>query len=225
MTIYAGTRPMPINLVTSNLLLYVNGGSPFSYRPGTNQPIWEDLSGNNNHMTIDANASFSSTYDGGLRRGASGNVAVAPTINLSTNYTISFWVKTGTTAQSGDAANIVTLGVNHKFRHNTGAGGGLRQVYGSNNYANIDDDTDANNTLYYVTGTYVSSTQAMAMYTGSALLVGSAIASGGSPGSVAVTLTGAYSGIEFYSLKLYNTVLTTAQITQNYNATKTRFGL
>lgn len=208
------------NIVTNNLLMYANAGSAYSYRPSPNQATWKDLSGNNNNLTIGGNTTVSSLYGGGLIQGASGNVAVSPTINLSANYSISFWVKTGSPAGT---SNIVTLGADHKFFHSSGGGGGLWYAWSLYNWQNI---AGATNALYYITGTYNNTNKNFTMYNGTSL-IGTSDGSGFSAtaaGNVALTLTG-YQNIEFYSVKLYSSVLSLADVTQNYNATRTRFGV
>ena len=225
MTAYVGPGPLPTNIVSNNLLLYVNAASEFSYRPNSNQPVWEDLSRNNRHMTIGANTTFSTLYGGGLKRGASGNIATTPTLNLSGNYSISLWLKTVTGAGSGNDT-LVSIG-SHRIFHNTN-GPIFYASMGGFEY-NLVQTGNVNNTLLYLTVTYDNSIEYYRMYVNTTLQGTADGSTAGwgltAAGNTPVTFGTNFQNLEIYSIKIYNSLLNSTQITQNYNATRSRFGV
>ena len=94
--------------------------------------------------------------------------------------------------------------------------------------------TFATNTIYNITFTYNSSSGAITIFINNSLVNSATTTAGAISYSSAPLLIGATYGSSpvgdlflgrIYTVKIYNTVLSSTEISQNYNAIKSRFGL
>lgn len=217
-------------VVTEGLILRLDAGNNLSY-PGSGT-TWTDLSGFNNHMTIVGSPTYSSTegftFDGTVSKYIIRNPITMPTTTLSAEI----WVKT-TDSGSGiisysttEADNAwllfspnnlqlyVSSGVN-----TTGvniATGTWKQVVRTSNRSTGEE-------IIYVNG--------VVAYTGT-LSAGITLASGGSLvlAQEQDSVGGGFSAAQAFdgniaSFNLYNRILTAAEVAQNFNALRGRFGV
>lgn len=216
MTVYAGTRPIQLNFLTSGLLTYLDFASSFSYRSGN---VWKDISGNNNNATINANAVYTASYGGGFKRGATGNIASGPTLTVSAGYSIDMWIRTVTSAAEN---NIITMGTHEVFHTSAGR---LFMSVGAGNYADTTSYGSLDNTLFHLVAT-MTSDKFFSMYVNGSLVSSNGPYSGvTSPGTVTLSIGDAYQNLEMYQVRIYNSALNSTQVSRNFNATRTRFGV
>lgn len=239
------------NVVRDGLILYLDAANKKSFVNGSN--TWRDLSGNNNHFTLYNIPTFNSsgyfTFNGTTQYARSTN-----TLNLSaTNkVTILMWFKPASYPASGTVKllyeltnnfNSYTTGFVHSYNDNS-----LSQNYEifaalkgdvgynigvwSKTYFNdllwknstcvFDTSQSSTENLFYVNGSFATAIQ------------------NPSPGYASnntnnfandylylVSRAGSnyFADINLASVQIYNRVLSASEILQNYNATKTRFGL
>ena len=221
--------------VTNGLILCLDAANKTSY-PGTGT-VWKDLSGNGNNGTLTNGPTFSNSNIGNIVfDGVDDYVIDSSTVNIPTgnsNRTIQMWVipKTNT-------CNFIQLGT----------GGGGNQVYivayyfiNSNTFLFTDGINDNNNItfsgtelptlnvwnnitfgntgqnwFYYLNGiSKKSGTFAVTLNT-----VGQKYVLGKRDDTVLTTMNG-----NIAQALVYNRALSATEVLQNYNATKSRFGL
>ena len=218
-------------IVTDGLVLALDAANTRSY-PGSGI-FWNDISGNSNNSTLISGPTFSSA-DGGsiLLDGTNDYVKGVHNSQLDTtgSMTGACWFKLTDTASDwvrvlgkGDSTNR-TFGL----WYNTGSNTFLYQRYGSS-YSNVSTTsfTVALNTWWNMVGT--SSGSSHVLY-----LNGEAVSSG-STGSTFHSSTDpyqiGYAGYHTYhqgnvaNCKIYNRALSAAEVLQNFDAMRGRFGL
>jgi hypothetical protein len=217
------------SIVTDGLRFNLDAGNSASYS-GTG-PTWNDLSGNGNHGTLSgATLPTYSSDNGGcfVFNGSTSNVNLnknATAIGIYDNsYTADAWVYPtdlgGDRGMFGDEVSANRQGLHLIFR-----GGTIHQGhYGSD--ANIGSVT-ANN-WWHIVFTFDKATGATKMYKngvdqGSSGTIGTYI------GTSNIHLGQAYGNTGFFQgkgavYKMYNRVLSSTEVTTNYNALKNRFG-
>jgi len=230
------------NIVRSGLVLELDAASQNSY-PGSGT-VWTDLSGNNNTNTLFGSPTFSSTFNGGLVLNGTSQYATASdsTSLRPTLFTIDTWFRP---TSFGSFNNIVAKPVNGppwtapylsymiRLESNgtivncgTNTGGTYRNL--STSY------TFLANTIYNVSFTFNSSTGAVVSYLNGAVLSSTTFTAGAISYSTPPLIIGASYGTSpvgeyfagsIYSVKIYNTILSSTEILQNYNAIKARFNL
>ena len=227
------------SIVTSGLVLALDAGNTKSY-PGSGT-TWTDLSGNGNTGTLSNGPTYSSSNGGAIVFDGTNDyvaTATATALGLSsvaTPFTISSWFKTSGSGEyylfdnydnNGlleDISFRVDGGVMEIYMHASTSGdtGTLRFGSGYNNNAwhNFVMTWNGSNTISgYADGTLIGSTTS---YTFSGSFdSGTAFWIGQRPGSPAVWFPGSIAVTHFY-----NTALTAAQVLQNFNALRGRFGL
>jgi hypothetical protein len=225
--------------VTSNLRLYYDPSNPSSY-PGTGTTI-NDLSGNGLNGTM-SNITYTSPYF--TYNGTSSQIQVADSVLLepgSGDWTMEVWVNQAV------LGNDVVLG---KFDN-----GGLAQdvsysirTTNTTYYAQLGSGSGTGSTLFVDSTPYVGTIntwyQIVYVFTNVASNTFQTFVNGVSIGSVGHSLAsilntvnplyiGSYNGGEFSQwfdgkigiTRLYNASLTSAQVLQNYNADKSKYGL
>lgn len=217
-------------IVTSGLVLALDAADKNSYRgSGTS---WKDLSGNNYTGTLTNSPTFSNANRGVIVfDGTDDNVQLGTASNfISANgTTISCWVKTrvvqvykkifvtvtaGTQTITGVYLSIGPSPYNYYF--------GINGVQGAISTSDL-----STNQYNYLCGTYDKSN--IKLYLNGTLLVSSVYTTAINTGGIG-RISGYDSGSEIWdgnvaSFSIYNRALSTVEILQNYNATKTRFGL
>lgn len=222
----AATSP----IVLSGLQLYLDAADVTSY-PGSGT-IWYDLSGNDNDVTMQNSGSitYSSGSGGYFATGSTGWFSRASGTNLPTGnafYTLSVWVQL---ASSWNANGFISIG-----------------PFGAGNQSNAFRTTSTNGYVNYwwandlgATSALSPATQwfnAVAKFDGTtrSIWINGVLAGSDTPGSghnvttsalqVAKTFSGEYLNGKIGQALVYNRALSTAEIQQNYEATRTRYGV
>jgi len=211
----------PSGPVTNGLLLYWDAGNLDSY-PGTGTTIY-DLSGNGNNGTLYNGVGFNQTNGGVLTFDGIDDYVRCTTPNLAgTNYT-AMGASRYVSITSGYQRIINASGNNWLLGH---WGPGVNSYY-AQGWINNPTTTDTNWRIY--TGNGDISGDSYGFYINNSLVTQN---NGGSAGPVGIVL-GDYgqsigtepSNSQFSFVLLYNRILTAAEMTQNYNYFKGRFGL
>ena len=214
------------SIVTSGLVLALDAGNTRSYLGSG--ATWTDLSGNANHCTLfntpTYNASGYFTFNGTNHYGT---VGATSTILGSSNFTFTVaCYKTSSTSTRGilfsKASNYIDLGVSSQIMVSKCdvTTGTQRLFYGNAATQNVwkihTVSYDGSNVVIYENGAVASTTaSATGLYVpGGSLYIGNYDGGGNYyfTGNVAV-------------VHCYNSTLTAAQVLQNYNALRGRFGL
>ena len=239
LTNYNETKERYTNPVTSNLVLYYDPSNSASYT-GSGTTI-TDLSGNGRNGTM-SNIAFTSPYF--TYNGTSSQISVADNALLepgSGNWTMEVWARQTT------SGNDVILG---KFDN-----GGLSldvsysiRTTGTTFYAQIGSGSGSGSTLFVnstsYTGTLNTWYQIVYVFKNGGTKTLETFINGTSIGTVNHNLSsilnttnplyiGSYNGGEFSQwfdgrigiTRLYNTALSSAQVLQNFNADKAKYGL
>jgi hypothetical protein len=199
--------------------MYLDAGNAKSY-PGSGS-TWYDLSGNQHHITLGPSVSFVDSFAGVLNfaRDANG-YGRNTTINLSnSDYTVMSFVRKNT---AGDDGRTITASSNNWLlgHHDT--------TYGDYYAAGwVYAGAGTSDTVWRMyTGTGAKVADKYSLYINTNLIV--AESSGGAAGPIGWNLNnqyGQYSGCQIANLICYSRVLSAAEVQQNYNAIKSRFGL
>jgi len=213
-------------LITNGLTLNLDAGNSNSYSGSGS--TWTDLSTNNANATLYNNPTFAEGPPKRLDFNGTSQYGVVSKVNIvpSTSYTKAawfFWVGTGVNN------NIVSGGTGGHFIF----GAGTNRIYcGHANWPNYlvfgSNATISLLTWYYVTLTF-NTTDGMALYINGSLdntYTANKAAHGGN-GSVEL---GAFSTGNFLfgglsKVHCYNRSLSANEVLQNFNATKTEYGL
>jgi hypothetical protein len=222
------------NIVTDGLVLNLDAGWWNSYP--TIGTTWTDLSGNNNNGTLINGPTFSSANSGSIVFDGVDDNVQRNALNVGNNFTVCVWAYPLATERQtlvGGSYNYYDSSTTEGFLFNIGNNGtdlflslGTDRQYrvSSNGYVSANTWFCASTTfdgttikIYYngVETTYqlTGGTPFTITYNTRPFVIGSWLANGDEfRGNIAVT-------------QLYNRALTTAEILQNYNAQKGRFGL
>ena len=220
-------------IVTNGLVLTLDAADRNSY-PGSGT-VWRDLSGNNNNGTLTNGPTFNNSNGGCIIfDGTDDNVQLgnASTFLPTSAITVNCWAKTnvvqvykkifvtvtaGTQAITGIYFSLGPAPYNYYFGIITNNGS---QLAGANTdpststFSNFCGTYDGANIRLYLNGTLLA-TQS---HTGTIINTGIGRISGYDNG-------GEIWDGRVASLSIYNKALTATEILQNYNSTKSRFGL
>ena len=217
-------------IVTSGLVLALDAADTNSY-PGSGT-TWYDLSGNGNNGTLTNGPTFSSDNKGALVFDGSNDYAQfnGVTSSITTKATISAFLTIsslneyqrilGGTNKTTISGFYTTKNINwNLYINNTG-------------YLNLFSTTTlSEDTVYSVTGTVDLSANIYKLYINGVLESTGNITSGSdylvydSEFRVNSNVTSQAYGGNIHAVKVYNRALSAEEVLQNYNATKTRFGL
>ena len=230
-------------IVTQGLVLALDAASKNSY-PGTGT-AWTDLSGNSKSATLKNSPSFSTT-DGGQfsLNGTNNYFYVSGAFTSYTNFTMTAWVKVMTTDNHKGIFCIKNAADNADYTDGNFVihtiTGGYFGMEANNLYAG---NTSQNNTV--VNGTIAQCTVVCNQSNSLVTYYLNGVANGTQTITSTLTfsdhnalfigcrqysLTGENNGQNFltgniYNILFYNRALSTTEIAQNYNATKSRFNL
>lgn len=243
MKVAGGAPPEPSGIVTDSLFMHLDASNASSY-PGSGS-TWTDLTGNGNNGTING-ATWSST-DGGLfdLDGVNDNIQIAhnSSLSLSTSVqrTIQVWFKTDTLPALN--AQIPVLGkLSSSFAFDGywagmfSNGGVVRCVTNgaavqriSNSTLTISINTwylltfisritsTTNTTKVYINGTeYITTAHGTDSYTESNPLY---------LGYIGAGVSSSYLNGKIGACYFYTKGLSAAEVTQNFDATKSRYGV
>jgi len=217
-------------IVTNGLVLAVDAANTKSY-PGSGT-VLRDLSGNGYTGTIN-NPSFSSNNTGTLVfNGTNSNVDFGNVLSNLTNLTLECFVKFGTQTQlySGVISKTLSNADGYEIRVDSYTASTTNLVFryvGDNAAAGF--NTNFTNGVWYhiaATGTNGSQrTYVNGVQVGSATTALSPSANSNSLMIARLTYASYFVNMTMGCARIYNRVLSAGEVLQNYNATKSRFGL
>lgn len=228
--------------VTGELVLNLDAVNPYSYESGSSGTTWTDVSGQNNDGTLTNGAFYengSISFDGTNDYVSTGNFS----LDFGTgSFTLSAWIKTPNNTQQG---KVINKGQSSSFP--LGSKGYSLRFYDRALFAVTDGTTSVslatatindipNDTWKHFVGVVNRSSSLQSIYidgniNNSASITYGSISNPDAELTIGNLDRGVYgSDAEFFegnisNVKIYNRALSTSEITQNYNATKGRFGL
>jgi formylglycine-generating enzyme required for sulfatase activity len=214
-----GVRTISSGIVTDGLVLWLDAGTKPSY-PGSGT-TWTDLSGNNNNGTLVNGPIYSSTNGGIINFDGSNYVSVP--INLSTsNHTIIAIARwTG-----GNNKRVISSNSGNWL---LGWWNGQTNKYFAEGWVSASGGGTAETSwiCYAGTGNYWG--DSWELYRNGVSIVGPNDVGAQGPNGIRLGGSGLYPGessaCEVGLVLAYNRVLSAAEILQNFNALKSRFGL
>ena len=214
------------SVVSDGLVVYLDAGLPLSY-PGSGS-TWTDLAGGDSNATLFNSPTYSSSQGGYLSFNGTnqyGTLAGTP-LNLSA-YTKCVWFYLNTTFDN----NLISYsdpGGHYMFF------GGTNTLYTGHTawagfpYTNPSVTTFSNSTWYFATVTF-NTTDGMSLYVNNSLdHTYTAIKTAPTAGSVNIASYSAGGNLlngRISQVLLYNRALTSQEVIQIYNSTKSRYGL
>jgi hypothetical protein len=219
------------SIVTDGLVLHFDVANKKSY-PGSGSTI-TDRSGTGNNGSLINSPTFSSDNNGNFAFDATDeyiSIAETSTLDLQ-SYTYAFWIKR-TQAQNSNWLQILQRSTSSR---NPGIWYYINEVnrlhfsirVSSGSLPSVNPGGFYQNEWHYFTATieYNGTNTIMNGYTDGVLDDGPITQAGVSPSlGTGSSFVGKY-GLQLASLKIYNRAITAAEVLQNYNATKSRFGL
>ena len=220
-------------IVQQGLVLNLDAGNPYSYAgAGT---TWYDVTVNSYNGTLIGSPSYTSTNNGGIIFDSVAKYVTLPASGLAFGtgqFAIEAWV-----------FSTAAVSYNHIYSSQSSNNVGFISLYYQNGYgfsvadlgnsavrtATTHQTVVSQNTWYHVVGirntsnqyiVYVNGVESTTNSTSSYPLTATAPQIASNPASNTERFTGTIA-----SFRLYNTSLSAAQVLQNYNATKGRFGL
>jgi hypothetical protein len=210
----------PAGPVTNGLLLYWDAGNLDSY-PGTGTTIY-DLSGNGNNGTLYNGVGYNQTNGGVLTFDGVDDYGISYNPNLQTTTSTVMGAARYSGATRGRIIN--STDVNWLMGHWNNS---TENYYAEGTIALNNGPSDTNWRIYSALGNQPADT--WSLYVNNSLAVSN---NGGVSGPDGISIGAqTYGGVSEYStgqfsfVLVYNRVLTTAEMTQNYNYFKGRFGL
>jgi len=230
-------------IVTDGLVLALDAGNAKSYNAGISTTAWNDLSGENNNGTLVNGVGYTAdnggalTFDGVNDYANCGNV----NSNISDNLTLSVWIKFPIGYGRLGWNSIIAKRepgnqVNYGMSYNPTVTEDAFQIYYTNFGASLAIPLKSNfsdNVWTHICGTFTknSTTTDLILYKNA-----SVISSTNKPGNVTPPAglrlqIGTYLGGGEYvqgdiaQVSIYNRALTAAEVQQNFNATRSRFGI
>ena len=214
------TRTHSPRIVTDGLVLALDAGNTKSY-PGSGT-TWKDVSGKGNDGTLTNDPTFSSDYGGKFNFDETNDYVDCGNVLSQTAYTKSAWFRPETST-----ANIISGPANHAFwmgnTDNTLSAGHQGQwsrvsyTVPSGNMLNqwwngVVTWNDSTGWVLYVNGVQVDTNSNTTGPNGSGVYIARYASANYFDGDIAQAM-------------IYNRALTAAEVKQNYNATKGRYGL
>ena len=221
-------------VITDGLVLYLDAANTRSY-PGVGT-TWTDISRSGINGTLTNGPTFNSENGGSIVFDGSNNYCSIPAIDVGKNFTVGIWFRPNATGRKLLFANSYTYAANKGFLFDIGNAGtdiflslGNDQQFrvSSAGYISANVWTYANATFDGTTiKLYINGTETT--YTATSGTIAT-ISYDTNPAFLGRWLNGGTSTFDFFAgrisnVSLYNRALTSTEIRQNYNATKTRFG-
>jgi len=237
------------SIVTNGLVLALDAGNTKSYVSGST--TWVDISGNGRNGTLTSSPTYSNTNGGSIVfNGVNSYCAFSGnTFNISPGttgeFSLEIWAyPTGpyTPYIEGSTTNLGCVFGQGFFNGTTGWGIGVDTTSGINYFQfqvrnggtiSAPRGSFTNNSWYHVVGTFTRNENTRLYING----VLTSIVSNTNIGNLTITpnVTDAaigkggagpfYAGGNIASARIYNRPLSSTEVLQNYNTTKTRFGL
>ena len=213
------------NINRNGLVLALDAANPTSYVSGS--AIWRDLSGNNNSGSLVSGPAFSTNVGGNIVFDGSNKRATLTTPFGKSDFTsVSIWYNRVESVSSTSWRTLfatATTNIHHLISQDTtrvlGVFDGSFRSFGYtppidgkfHNYSVVyQSATDA---TLYVDGIFFSTISIILNLETSPI------------GSIGNWTSGTYWAGSIATSQIYNRALSASEIQQNYNATKTRFGL
>ena len=213
-------------IVRDGLVLALDAADRNSY-PGSGT-TWNDLSGNGNNGTLVNGVGYNSGNGGSLSfDGSNDRVTITNNIPSLSNFTIELFMRTSTLDGSQDIFFDQFLSLrfeiyNNKYRIHLGNGSAWAFT------DHVGNVTLSQNTWYQTVWSWNGSNSILYL-NGSQDSIRSYSSASSGTGNITI---GQHSPDTSYNwngniglIKVYNRALTASEVLQNYNATKTRFGL
>lgn len=222
------------SIVTTDLILHLDAGDLDSYS-GTGT-TWTDLSGNNYDGTLVNGTSYDGANQGSLAFDGSNDYVTTSALSdsfLQGNWTISFWAKFDVLSTTGSGSTDEILLHHGSNSNNNGMHLVQRDakiLFGLYSNDIITTSTVSANTWYHFTFTLNNTNYAKQIFiNGYHDTSGTGSAAYGGTGSNAriggkVLSFGTYLSGDIANVVAYDRVLSNAEILQNYNAFKDRYG-
>jgi hypothetical protein len=227
------------NIVVDGLVLALDAANTKSYVSGST--IWNDLSRNNNNGTLVNGPTFNTGSGGSIVfDGADDFVdcgtSATSTIRNQTQFTLNFWFKkflSGNDFNLGAFDDLIQKGFFIQWFSDSNVYFGVMNEVRAYNYVGLPYVNNWFNFTFVFDGTLVGSINKAKLYinsTSQSLLNSGAISSTVPSNVLPLTLGKLtnYNSLGKGNLsvvQLYNRALSAQEVLQNYNATKTRFGL
>jgi hypothetical protein len=218
------------NVVMDGLVLWLDAANPKSYVSGST--TWNDISRSGINGTLTNGPTFSSANGGSVVfDGVNDYVQLSTSQNLSNNYTIHVVFKSQTTGSSSDyfrllngltsatQSSIRLEWVNRFLAYNNSAS---LQSYAFN-YPLVPSFNLSQ--LYNDMHITVNNSNVLTIYNNGVTCTPTSIITGSIDFQIIGRAQGGFLPETISVFQLYNRALTQAEITQNYNATKSRFNL
>lgn len=239
-TLVADTTP---SVVTTNLVVHLDAGDTDSY-PGSGT-TWSDLTTTNADASLQNGAFYNNVYGGFIVFDGTNDYAQIPStswsvgniFNGSNNFTISLWVNINSFPTNtnyiyspvlfapAEGHAYITLGDGIPTNEI-----GLRVYMNSAWTTPVSSNTLSTNTWYNICATYDSSSGFVFYQNGSSVDTDSTTATIGSQSSSNTLIGGSTAANQYRylngsiaSLLIYDRAITAAEVTQNYNAIKSRY--
>jgi hypothetical protein len=226
------------NIVKDGLVLYLDPGSPNSYFNKSSTTI-QDISGNGYNSTLVNGPVYETSGSGSIRLDGTNDTISIPSHPTASGLTLSFWLNITSSYSNiqtiiGDGAQSNTVGYIWIYRGSTN---GLQYQFATSTVRSLLNDTNIFSDSLNTWANYVFTADYTSHPSGSlSIYKNGIISSTATYPSINIPLSrtryiGTYDGANFalpgnvgHYLE-YNRALSATEITQNYNATKTRFGL
>ena len=247
MSTVSGTWRGPNIVKDSSLVLYLDASAKNSYNNLINVTTWNDLSGNNNTFELYNTASYSTNGNGsiffnGTTSGVSGsNAAVysitgtitlevwmylttsgnlfiigkGPSNNASTNYPGNYELQTQTNNLLRFMHQTTTTNGNNSFAYYDTS----TNIYANNTWTHIVVVCDGSAATIYVNGVAYAATRTLSGANGGIISTNTQTL------KIARRTDGVVMAGNIASVKMYNRLLSASEVTQNFNATRGRFGI
>lgn len=230
--VYSPSRPVANTIVTSGLVLHLDAGNTASY-PGSGT-TWTDLSGSGNNGTLTNGPTYSSSNGGSIVFDGSNDIvsSFSSQISGTGSKTISSWIKINTTSRAGIAGTRSLTEWGWGFTVNR-SGVGTLDFYDTQGSSLSAAAGLGTNIWYHVAVTYDDS-RIVTLYV-NGLQVG--ISSTPFAALNASNFNGVIGNEDEYTnpfyhpfkgniaqVAIYNRALTAAEVLENYNALRPRFG-
>lgn len=213
------------SIVTDGLVCYLDSGNPKSY-PGSGTS-WADLTGGGNVGTLVNGPTYSSDNGGSLVFDGANDYVSIPNTAVNKNCTISFWFKQNAPAGWSDvftfnnssdstSSRVEKEGgtTNDRYRwYNSGfSSGTLIFTHDGTQYDHITMTFSATHATCYKNGIQTAQTASADFSSAPTLRLGTRVYSGYWRGNIS-------------SFSVYNRPLSAAEVAQNFNALRGRYGL
>jgi hypothetical protein len=221
-------------IVTNGLVLNLDAGQTASYSgSGT---TWTDLSGNGNNGTLVNGPTYSSANGGSIVfNGTNNRISFVANPALAGSWSVGSFFNTskGTFVQSiiGRTATAPNFEQNYNLLINVGK---IQLFTSADAYTSVTSATLPINTWYFAVGTFNSATKQLSLYINGTLVDFKTLTVSSTPttGSqlLQIAASDGTSPVNFFQgniaqASVYNVALTAAEIQQNFNCLRMRYGI